>query len=319
MNAPPDSRSSPLKKAFASGRGLFLERYSSPHTHPGGSIWRTTVQKMRVLVNFVARRIALGSGRSDALRSLNNLKGSAQHQEILVIGSGPSSERLNVREAKKRQARGELVVVATNYYFNSQAADSLTPDYLVWADRAFDPKNPKSAAAWKTVKQWDGVTLVVPWTWRQAIRAGEMQNRMVYFDNDSLEGWTNNISPARPRGYQGGTGVKALAFALHLEPKVVFLVGVDLSYYKNFAVDEENRVIRRPSHVTGTDSGVQDISQHSVAGLADALYSTANQFLALHKFFSGRSIVNLDAGSLVDAFPKVSTHPLMRKAVKRRA
>ena len=146
-----------------------------------------------------------------------------------------------------------------------------------------------------------------------------MAARSLYFDNDSLEGWSKSISPLRPRGYQGSTGVKALAVALHLEPSAVLLIGLDLSYYRNFVVDSDNRLLRQPSHVAGTDSGTQDISPHSVHGLADALYSTASQFLALHTHFAGRSVVNLDPDSLVDAFPKASAHPLMKQRTRKKS
>ena len=308
-----------VKAPFQSARGQFFERYTSPHTHPGGSIWRTTIQKLRVLGTFIARRMALGPGRDEALSKLRELTGSLTGKEVLVIGSGPSSQKLNLREVKKRQSAGDLTVIATNYFLHSPLARTITPDYLVWADSAFDPSNSaKSSHEWKTVAAREGVTVVVPWTWRSVVDTTPMASRAIYFDNDSLEGWSGTISPLKPRGYQGSTGVKALAIALHLEPSSVLLVGLDLSYYRNFVVDQDNRVLRQPTHIAGADSGTQEIGQHSVNGLADALYSTANQFLALHTHFAGRSVINLDPDSLVDAFPKVVKHPLMKKQPRKK-
>lgn len=302
-----------VKSLFESERGHFVERYTSPHTHPGGSIWRATLQKLRVLLNFAIRRLSLGTGRHQALHGLRLHRGVGREQEILVIGSGPSADSLKPREVRKRQMAGELLVVATNYFLNSPLARTITPDYLVWADAVFDPDaGPGSSDQWSRVEAAGDVTLVVPWTWKASIDMSLWADRILFFDNDSLEGWSKNISPMRPRGYQGSTGVKALAFALHLEPTVVLLIGLDLSYYKNFVVDHENRVLRRPMHITGADSGVQEIGQHSVHGLADALYSTSSQFLALQTHFAGHSIINLDPQSLVDAFPKVTSHPLTK-------
>lgn len=314
-----DSALERVKGLFSSENGRLVERITSPHTHPGGSVWRTAVQKLRVLFTFGARRLLMGPGREDALAGLRDLGGSCRGKEALVIGSGPSAEKLNIREVKKRQSAGTLVVVATNYFLHSPMAKTLAPDYLVWADSAFDPKNrKKSAAEWKEVEAAAGITVIVPWSWRKSILGTPMGARSLYFDNDSLEGWSKSISPLRPRGYQGSTGVKALAMALHLEPSAVLLIGLDLSYYRNFIVDSDNRLLRQPSHVAGTDSGTQDIGTHSVHGLADALYSTANQFLALHTHFAGRSVTNLDPDSLVDAFPKASAHPLMKQRTRKK-
>ena len=81
-----------VKAPFQSARGQFFERYTSPHTHPGGSIWRTTIQKLRVLATFIARRMALGPGREEALARLREVTGSLAGKEVLVIGSGPSAQ-----------------------------------------------------------------------------------------------------------------------------------------------------------------------------------------------------------------------------------
>jgi hypothetical protein len=52
-------------------------------------------------------------------------------------------------------------------------------------------------------------------------------------------------------------------------------------------------------------------------GMADLLYSTANHFRALHTHFSRYNIVNLDSTSLVDAFPKVTASPLLKKGSQK--
>ena len=66
-----------------------FERWSSPHTHPGGSVVRLIVQKLRVLVTFVIRRIASGPGREGALSGLKALANSAVGKDVLVSRAGP--------------------------------------------------------------------------------------------------------------------------------------------------------------------------------------------------------------------------------------
>jgi len=291
-----------------------FERWSSPHTHPGGSVWRTVVVKLRVLAMFIIRRLSQGRGRREALRGMKNLAGSAQGKIALVIGNGPSAERLKPREVAKKQSAGSLVVIATNHFLSSGNARLITPDFLVWSDDEFHPRlrhaNPER---WATLAKHPTVTVVMPWTWQKHVHDAEMANTVLFFDNDTLETWTRNISPLKPRGYQGTTGAKALALAVHLGAAETHVIGLDLSYIRNFQVNADNTVTRHPTHVAGTDSGEQDLTRHTLVGIADLLYSTANQFRAFHTHFAGKNIVNLDPNSLVDAFPKAKDSPLVKK------
>ena len=145
---------------------------------------------------------------------------------------------------------------------SSPLAKTITPDFLVWSDSVFSPMNrDRNARAWDAISERPNVQVVVPWTWQSVISTMATSSQFLYFDNDTLEGWSSNISPVKPRGYQGSTGVKALALGLHFGPRQVFIIGLDLSNYQQFSVDSDNRVHRHPTHVTGTDSGVQDISK----------------------------------------------------------
>jgi hypothetical protein len=289
-----------------------FERWSSPHTHPGGSVLRLITQKLRVLITFVIRRFASGPGREGALSALKALQGSAAGREAVVIASGPSASRVNVRAIAKAQKDGDAVVIVTNYFLSSPLAATITPDFVVWSDSVFHPSRAKSNTSWAEIEARPSVRVMAPWKWRHKIPTN-LKERFVFFDDDTLETWSRNISPLRPRGYQGTTGVKALALGIHLGAKRVSVIGLDLSYFKNFSVDEHNRVMRNPTHLAGTDSGTQDLSHNTISGLADSLYSTANQFYYLRTLFEGYPIVNLDPHSLVDAFDKVTEHPFIKK------
>ena len=289
-----------------------FERWSSPHTHPGLSVSRLLVQKLRVLVTYVVRRIAEGGGKKAALEGLAALEGFASGKEVLVLGSGPSAAKLNTSEARKRQRDGTLIIIATNYFLSSPLAKKLSPDYLVWADGVFHPSKRADNNSWSHLTDHPHTTVVVPWTWKRHLTGDPLAPRFLFFDNDTLEGWSLNLSPLYPRGYQGSTGAKALALGLHLEPSRVLVLGLDLSNFKNFSVDGNNRVLRHPTHLAGTDSGTNDLTGHTVHGLADSLFSMASQFLYLTTHFGNQPITNLDPDSLVDAFEKVAHHPLVK-------
>jgi hypothetical protein len=291
-----------------------FERWSSPHTHPGGGVWRGVIVKLRVLAMFIIRRLGQGGGRRQALAGMRNLAGSALGKTVLVVGSGPSAESLKGKAVAARQRSGELVVISTNHFLASTLAKTVTPDFLVWSDDGFHPKRHRdNPERWELVRANPTVTLVMPWTWKKDMATTDITNQVVFFDDDSLETWSKNISPLKPRGYQGTTGAKALALAVHLGSTDIQMIGIDLSYFTNFAVNADNTVTRHPTHVAGTDSGQQDLTDYTLLGMADLLYSTANHFRAFHTHFSGKNISNLDATSLVDAFPKISDSPLTKK------
>ena len=287
-----------------------FERWSSPHTHPGGGVWRTVVVKLRVLALFIIRRLSQGGGRRPALHGMRHLAGSAAGKTVLVIGSGPSAQKLVPKKVAAAQKSGTLVVIATNHFLASGLAQDITPDFLVWSDDGFHPqKHNTHREPWALLAKNPSVTMVMPWTWKKDVTVTGITNQVVFFDDDSLETWSKNISPLKPRGYQGTTGAKALALAVHLGGADSQIIGVDLSYIKNFAVNPDNTITRHPTHLAGTDSGQQDLDGYTLLGMADLLYSTANHFRALHTHFSGRNISNLDPNSLVDAFPKISDSP----------
>jgi len=289
-----------------------FERWSSPNTHPGGSAARLIAQKLRVLGMFAIRRIAAGPGREGALSGLKALAGSARGKEVLVIANGPSAWRVNARAVAKAQREGSLLVIATNYFLSSPLASTITPDFLVWSDSVFHPSHANENPSWQELESRESVRVMAPWTWRHKVPTS-LQDRFVFFDNDTLETWSRNISPLRPRGYDGTNGVKALSLGIHLEAERINVIGLDLSYFKNFSVDENNHLIRNPTHLAGTDSGTQNLSDTTIAGISDALYSTAGQFHYLRTLFAKHAIVNLDPQSLVDAFDKVSNHPFIKK------
>ena len=291
-----------------------FERWSSPHTHPGGSVWRVVIVKLRVLMMFIIRRFSQGGGRRQALEGMKALSGTAQGKTVLVVGSGPSADSLHGKEVQAQQLSGALVVIATNHFLSSALAQTVTPDFLVWSDDGFHPKRHTThPERWELVRKHPEITLVMPWTWKKHVAATGITNGTVFFDDDSLETWSKNISPLKPRGYQGTTGAKALALGVHLGSTDIQMIGIDLSYLKNFAVNADNTITRHPTHVAGTDSGQQDLTGYTLLGMADLLYSTANHFRAFHTHFSGKNISTLDPASLVDAFPKISNSPLIKK------
>ena len=306
-----------------------LERLTSPDTHPGLRPDLLLLKLLRILVAYFARRTTQGWSARRALESLRKLEGSAFGVDVLVIGGGPSAGNLDAREVARRQSEGTLIVVATNYFLSTELATVISPDYLVWSDEVFHPRNRHKETAWADPEffhksrdygeAWEllqgrpETTLVSPFTWFKDLENTELRNRVVYFNDESLEGWSRNISPLKARGYHGSTGVKAVAFALFLQPNCCFIIGLDLSNFTRVSVDLDNRLIREPQHIAGADSGTQDISSYATSGIADVIYAAASELLVIKRLFPAERVVNLGLSSLVDAFPRCASHELLKK------
>lgn len=305
-----------------------LERATSPHTHPGSNPLSVCFRLLRTASMFLIRRVLQSSGRETALRQLKDLAGGATDRDILVIGSGPSSSSLNVPEVLRRQRDGSLLVIATNYFLSSSIGKQITPDYLVWSDEVFHPRNRGRDTAWADKaffpnsrnfdEEWERleaareVKVISPWHWKKAVDQTAISGRVLYFDDESLEGLSTNINPTKPRGYQGSTGIKALAIALHMKPRECFIIGIDLSNFVAISIDEDNRILRGTSHISGADSGTQDVTAYSLNGVSDLIYSAASELRYVSTLFPKEGVTNLGKGSLVDAFKRVSVHPLVK-------
>lgn len=287
-----------------------FERYTSPHTNPQGNAFRLAIQALRVLIVFLVRRFFQGPGRGAALSELSKLRNIASGKEVLVVGSGPSASDLSPKTVTTLQKSGSLIVIAANYFLMSTLGKKISPDYLVWADEIFHPRNREVNPAWRALAKNSSVKVIAPWTWKRFIDDTAWKDRFLYFDDDSLEGWTRNISPLRPRGYQGSTGVKALAIAIHMSPIRSLVIGLDLSNFQSLKVNSQNEVIRQPAHISGADSGSQSLDENSLIGIADIVYSAANEFRYLRSHFAGQNVVNIGQASLVDAFRRQEDHPL---------
>lgn len=285
------------------------ERATAVTTHAGDSLSKVALKRVRVFAECAAREVTTLPYRSEALKPLRNARMTKASMSALVLGNGPSVKTLDWAAVGRAQRNGlELIVV--NWFPLTAASSEVTPDFLVLSDPLMRPGivgDTRTESFWQYVDDHPMVRLAVPVSWYRSVKKNkELLSRTWFFDDASLEGWTSNTSPLRPRGYLSLTVYKALGIAVHLGYSSIKILGIDNTMYKGLNVDRENRIQLSDHHFYANARAEQDVSWFYPNGVADYFYDLSLCFLHLKQSFGRhREIVNLDPDSLVDCFRKV--------------
>lgn len=132
-----------------------------------------------------------------------------------------------------------------------------------------------------------------------------LTHRFYFFDDRSLEGFSKNINPSRPRGYLQLTAYKALAFACFGRHKKIGIIGIDNTMYKGLRNSADNTLYLESNHLAGTGHEIMSVNLLYPDGSSGYFYFVSNSFDSLRRCFSRYPIWNLDRDSLVDVFSKI--------------
>lgn len=294
-----------------------LERATAVTTHPGYSVTSTFVKKLRILAEFVARSFVTLPIRRAALSKLKELAATMSTQNALVLGNGPSVSTLDLEWLRGNRQKIDIFVV--NWFPLSPIAAEIVPDCVVLSDPHHFPGNSqdqRNTDLWVKLAEMKP-KIFLPLSWYSRIQSEplltELLKEKIYFFNDfGLEGWTKNISPLRPRGYLSLTAYKALAISVFLGYKQIFILGIDNTMYQTVEVDKDNQIFLDGNHFY-EDQPKNSSGTFYPSGMADLFFDYSLCFLDLHLCFgSQRNIINLDPNSKVDAFNKRSVSEISR-------
>lgn len=240
-----------------------------------------------------------------AEKKSRNTKGNVA---ALVLANGPSLNKLNIKTLASLQQAGQLEVFGVNFFPLGEVGLRVKLNFLTLSDPETKPSHQSLAnkRLWNHVRSEPKLKLICPTSWSKELSGASLPNKIFYFDDRSLEGWSRNISPLRPRGYITMTAFKALAFAVHLGYDSVFLLGFDNDMFRGVEVDGKNRIIENPWHSIGTDGGREAKELKLEGGLSDYFYVVSKSFQDLRLFSRIKTVTNLDPSSLVDCFEKIS-------------
>lgn len=289
-----------------------LERSTAVTTHPGYSVVSLGLKKLRVLTEYVARMSTVFPVRRVALATLKPLRATMSDRNALVLGNGPSVSTLDVEWL--HQNRSAIDVFVVNWFPLSPVSEVVVPDYVVLSDPHNFPGNSQDSRnklLWNRLEELQPKIFLPITMYSQVKRDKSLSNSLkekIYFFNDlGLEGWTKNISPLRPRGYLSLTAYKALAISIFLGYKQIFILGIDNTMYQTVDVDQCNAIYLDGNHFYQDDAKTAPGSFYP-SGMADLFYDFSLCFLDLHRCFSTRTeVMHLDPHSKVDTFRKRDT------------
>lgn len=276
----------------------------------GGIIKRKAGNGIKGPLNYI-RELIHGW---DELSKLSAIKGSKKGKRAIVIGNGPSQGFVSAGALEKFSEAGNDVF-AVNFWNQNATLSKIPPKYLVISDPATLANSEENGSQRESVVkgnkslmeyllEHEGIIIVAPMHRVKYLKNIFSESRVLGFFDTEMRWVSSNIDPRFPRGYVSMTLYKALALAIHMGYKQVYLVGMDNTYPRDIFCDYENKILNYARF-----AGIGDylVDQTALVPSMDVwAQDIFNLFYDLRRCFSGTQVLNLDCNSLTDVFPKIS-------------
>ncbi len=244
-------------------------------------------------------------------------------KDIFIISNGPSARKIDLHKLKNTH-----VSLACVNYWPEAYKDTffeLKPEYLFLLDNIFYLSKEKVDSVNENVNKLRSIIEMVDWNLTIVIQRGahfELENENVNFDfinqncimKRKMSSFyyflmdKNRINP----GYHNVV-IGAVYYFLMKNNKRIFLVGTDISDFKNLNVDRDNRVYIESIHSYGKSSKFyyDSYDGYGITAIADwlncwVLMLKEFEKMALYAKYKGAKIYNLSEESMVDCFEKIS-------------
>jgi len=261
-------------------------------------------------LNCVTYKLKHFGLNKDSKQMLINLKGKGS-ENVFVFANGPSLGALDFKKIKELTDGGEFDLISVNS-FASKGIEKygLTPIVGFFADPSHyrsvdDPKYSLQSEADIAVMNQRGIPAMVPYHF---YRKSKFNSSIPYCGVCNV--YRNNISDmTKPMGYYSLTAFYALSLALHLDYKNIYICGFDNSYFRSFAVDENNEKYFENKHFYKTEKSPKLLLPTEKYGpTSHIFYDTYRHFKYLEKiskFGKGETkIFNIAKTTFTDAFER---------------
>ncbi|CAM8355532.1 hypothetical protein [Candidatus Methylopumilus planktonicus] len=274
--------------------------------YPDSVLWLffKKINTLRALKSYFSKVIFKWSW----LAKTKQLRNSGLLVNAIVIGNGPSQGYLDAKSLLEFKSKGGEVI-CVNFWTDNEELSKVIPTYLVTSDPLiFSEKVPdhikeKNAKLLSYMLKNVSVMIICPLGRCDQISKIFGKERVLGFVDEELRMWTSNINPMYPRGYLSMTLYKALAMAIWINYKKIFIIGMDNTYSRNIYCDQENKFINHEIHAGTKDFSFDQSNVYKSVG--DGLTEIAQLFYDARKF-NNKKILNLDPYSLTDAFIKMN-------------
>lgn len=285
----------------------FFSSKNFPNFSPQLSVRKLINIKVKILVRFTVESILYAWSERNSLRGLKNYSSLKKNCSVLVIANGPTVKNLNLIQVKRYKDLGKLEVFGVNFSILDLQYEKVI-DYLVLSDPATHPncKTDRATQLWEKVLSQSTFKVITPTSWHKDLKGTVCRSLgCLHFEDKSLEGFTLNINPTKPRGYVSLTAYKALAVALFFEYERTFVIGMDNSMFRSLTVDEDNNLIQFSNHGVGGYPSQENYSIFFTGGIFDYFYDLSEAFRTLKFCFGIYPVINLGLRSEVDCFSKI--------------
>jgi hypothetical protein len=215
------------------------------------------------------------------------LRNKGLFADAIVIGNGPSQGYLDASILAEFKSKGGEVI-CINFWTENEDLSKVIPTYLVTSDPIiFSEKVPdhlkeKNAKLLSYMLKNVSVMIVCPLGRCDQLSKIFGKERILGFVDQELRMWTSNINPMYPRGYLSLTLYKALAIAVWINYRKIFIIGMDNTYPRNIYCDQENKFINHEIHAGSKDFSVDQSNLYKSVG--DGLTEIAQLFYDARKF-----------------------------------
>ena len=249
------------------------------------------------------------------MKATFRLKNSKAGKTALILGNGPSLDKLNPKKISKEV---DDIFVVNNFY-KLQIASGIRPTYYVLSDpTSFFSVGQMSMDNKELVDYLEsiGCNLILP---HHVSENFLPMNTKIYFDDRDNFLFNRNIDPTKPRGYISVTLYKAIAMACYLGYSRIYILGLDNTEFYGYEGAADNRLMFNSTSYAQSNPAKERDREKLVAAYNGLTYeySIAGRMQAYAYLFGDlelfpKTIIRmLDQYSLIDTFVKETDHPLI--------
>lgn len=214
---------------------------------------------------------------------IESVKNTNKNKDVFVFANGPSLKDIDFRKIARMQEKGHDVIALNS--FISKSAHSLTPDYVVFADKIhFGLKDTESDQYAKDM-EWcinKNLKVLIPAHYSNLVKT---QNKLSF--NAFSEIYSSNTSDiTKPLGYYPLTALYALSIAKSMGYRKILIAGFDNSYFKDFEVGESSEVIINHKHYYDTENDKTHIKQQNIP-TSEVFFDFYRHFKFIEKITNG--------------------------------
>lgn len=240
--------------------------------------------------------------------------------ELVILANGPS---LNKTVEEKKAFLADKTLMAVNLCATSPLFNELKPELYIIADPLFWIVDEKREALFGSLAEkttWP-LSFFVPARaladkkWRPIIEKNHNITVHIY-NTTPVEGFPSFERLAYRKGWgmprPHNVLIPAIATALRLSFKKIYLAGADHSWLPEISVTDENEVLMHQKHFYDRDSSKADTVKKENLDSAHLHTILYHMHVAFKAYFIlrdyaaklGKEIVNITPGSFIDAFKR---------------